>query len=68
MVEYGLLARGEDHRLAAEAQAIRKLLSEEWELSADDSAATQQTPSRQGHNGPDSVTIPTGSAGPTKDQ
>ena len=27
MVEYGLLARGEDHRLAGEAAAIRKLLS-----------------------------------------
>ena len=26
MVEYGLLARGEDHRLAGEAAAIRKLL------------------------------------------
>jgi cytochrome c biogenesis protein len=66
MVEYGLLARGEDHRLAAEAQAIRNLLAEEWQL--EDSEPTQQTPSRQGHNGPDSVTIPTGAAGPTKDQ
>jgi cytochrome c biogenesis protein len=66
MVEYGLLARGEDHRLAAEAQAIRKLLAEEWQL--DDSASTQQTPSRQDHTGADSVTTPTGSAGPTKDQ
>jgi hypothetical protein len=35
---------------------------------AADSVSTQQTPSRQGDNGPDSVTIPTGSAGPTKDQ
>ena len=36
MVEYGLLARGEDHRLAAEAAAIRKLLSDEWQLAAED--------------------------------
>ena len=32
MVEYGLLARGEDHRLAGEAAALRKLLTEEWQL------------------------------------
>ncbi len=30
MVEYGLLARGEDHRLAAEAAAVRGLLSHRW--------------------------------------
>ena len=30
MVEYGLLARGEDHRLAGEAAAIRKLLADAW--------------------------------------
>ncbi|MDN4646092.1 cytochrome c biogenesis protein ResB [Arthrobacter sp. PsM3] len=30
MVEYGLLARGEDHRLATEAAAIRELLSRQW--------------------------------------
>jgi len=79
MVEYGLLARGEDHRLAAEAAAIRKLLSEEWQLpesasgSATDEdaggpAGTQQTPSRQDHNGADSVTAPAGPIGPKKDQ
>ncbi|WP_445153513.1 cytochrome c biogenesis protein ResB [Arthrobacter sp. Hor0625] len=32
MVEYGLLARGEDHRLAGEAAAIRALLSAAWPL------------------------------------
>ncbi len=32
MVEYGLLARGEDHRLAAEATAIRALLARQWQL------------------------------------
>ena len=34
MVEYGLLARGEDHRLAAEAEAIRGLLTAEWNLAS----------------------------------
>ncbi|MFW0772235.1 cytochrome c biogenesis protein ResB [Paenarthrobacter nitroguajacolicus] len=32
MVEYGLLARGEDHRLAAEAAALRPLLAGQWPL------------------------------------
>ncbi|WP_066294098.1 cytochrome c biogenesis protein ResB [Arthrobacter sp. B6] len=75
MVEYGLLARGEDHRLAAEAAAIRKLLSEEWQLpgsgadeSSDSSAGTQQTPSRHDDNGADSLTSTVGPAGPKKDQ
>lgn len=65
MVEYGLLARGEDHRLAAEAATVRKLLSAEWKLEAE---VTQQTPSRQGDNGADSVTTPAGPTGPKKDQ
>jgi cytochrome c biogenesis protein len=39
MVEYGLLARGEDHRLAGEAAAIRSLLAGQWQLSGEDSAA-----------------------------
>lgn len=30
MLEYGLLARGEDHRLTAEAKAIEKLLADHW--------------------------------------
>ncbi|WP_231554401.1 cytochrome c biogenesis protein ResB [Arthrobacter sp. L77] len=30
MVEYGLLARGEDHRLPAEGQAVEKLLTDRW--------------------------------------
>jgi len=37
MVEYGLLARGEDHRLAGEAAAIRELLQREWQLAPDPS-------------------------------
>ncbi|MDI2036659.1 cytochrome c biogenesis protein ResB [Paenarthrobacter nitroguajacolicus] len=32
MVEYGLLARGEDHRLAGEAAALREILTREWNL------------------------------------
>lgn len=30
MVEYGLLARGEDHRLPAEGKAVEKLLADRW--------------------------------------
>jgi cytochrome c biogenesis protein len=33
MVEYGLLARGEDHRLAGESAAIRELFQREWQLT-----------------------------------
>ncbi|QOT22880.1 cytochrome c biogenesis protein ResB [Paenarthrobacter sp. YJN-D] len=32
MVEYGLLARGEDHRLAGEAAALREIFAREWNL------------------------------------
>lgn len=70
MVEYGLLARGEDHRLAGEAAAIRKLLSAEWQLpdgSASGPADTQQTPSRQRHNDP-GATTPANPSVPEKDQ
>ncbi|MET3172739.1 UNVERIFIED_ORG: cytochrome c biogenesis protein [Arthrobacter sp. UYCu721] len=35
MVEYGLLARGEDHRLPAEAAVIRSLLAKQWSLTPD---------------------------------
>ena len=47
MVEYGLLARGEDPRLAGEAAALRGLLSEKW-------LAQQET---AGHND-GRVTVP----------
>ncbi|MFF1830581.1 cytochrome c biogenesis protein ResB [Paenarthrobacter sp. NPDC058040] len=33
MVEYGLLARGEDHRLAGEAAALRELFAREWRVA-----------------------------------
>lgn len=42
MVEYGLLARGENHRLAAEATAIRTLLQKEWTLSDKNPEKTTQ--------------------------
>jgi cytochrome c biogenesis protein len=56
MVEYGLLARGEDHRLAGEAAAIRNLLQREWQLDVD--AADK----------PSSISSPAGSAEPKKDR
>ncbi|TNB70115.1 cytochrome c biogenesis protein ResB [Arthrobacter sp. BB-1] len=78
MVEYGLLARGEDHRLAAEAAALRKLLGEEWQLDPGQDAAqpgsSQQTPSSLGENSPGAAattgpaTTPAGPSGPEKDQ
>ena len=57
MVEYGLLARGEDHRLTAEASAIRTMLSREWQLPEDSAAAEPSSPS-----------TPAGPTGPEKDQ
>jgi cytochrome c biogenesis protein len=50
MVEYGLLARGEDHRLAAEAETIRGLLTDEWGLDSQNDD-TQKVPSGQADNG-----------------
>ncbi|MDJ0319279.1 cytochrome c biogenesis protein ResB [Pseudarthrobacter sp. PS3-L1] len=54
MVEYGLLARGEDHRLAAESAAVGKLLASEWKLST----STQAIPSSSGDNDPESLSSP----------
>ncbi|WP_285249676.1 cytochrome c biogenesis protein ResB [Pseudarthrobacter sp. fls2-241-R2A-168] len=74
MVEYGLLARGEDHRLAGEADAVRKLLSAEWQLASDaEPASSQQTPSSSPDNGAGAATTslprtPAGPSGPEKDQ
>ncbi|WP_455835333.1 cytochrome c biogenesis protein ResB [Pseudarthrobacter siccitolerans] len=73
MVEYGLLARGEDHRLAGEADAVRKLLSAEWQLAENaDSGESQQTPSRVPDNDAGAATTaprtPAGPSGPEKDQ
>ena len=73
MVEYGLLARGEDHRLAGEADAVRKLLAGEWRLAEDaDPGESQQTPSRVPDNSAGAATTaprtPAGPSGPEKDQ
>ena len=56
MVEYGLLARGEDHRLAGEAATLRGLLAHKWNLDADN---TDTAPSNSS---------PAGSPEPKKDQ
>ncbi|WP_426003902.1 cytochrome c biogenesis protein ResB [Paenarthrobacter sp. NyZ202] len=40
MVEYGLLARGEDHRLTGEAAALRELFAREWQVSTDTTNAS----------------------------
>ena len=47
MVEYGLLARGEDHRLAGEAAAVRAELAAAWPL---DEVASQPAPSATADN------------------
>ncbi len=53
-VEYGLLARGEDHRLAGEAAAIRRLLADRWDLAAE--------PAETGPAGPGSQSAPSPAA------
>ncbi|MDQ0078375.1 cytochrome c biogenesis protein ResB [Arthrobacter oryzae] len=60
MVEYGLLARGEDHRLAAEAQAIRGLLADEWGLDSQN-APGSPVDNSQVDTGP-ADNVPAGSA------
>jgi cytochrome c biogenesis protein len=50
MVEYALLARGEDHRLAGEAAAIRTLLADEWLVDEDAVPGSQPAPSRTADN------------------
>lgn len=65
MVEYGLLARGEDHRLAGEAAAIRGILSRKWNLQPD---ASDGTAGSDGAGQPSSTPSPAGSAEPKKDR
>ena len=60
MVEYGLLARGEDHRLAGEATAIRRLLAHEWDL---DDGGSQSAPSGGADNDRADTTLPGAGAG-----
>lgn len=52
MVEYGLLARGEDHRLAGEAADVREIFAREWNIPET----------------PDSATTTAGSSSTSKDQ
>ncbi len=52
MVEYGLLARGEDHRLAGEAAALREIFAREWNIP----------------EAPDTATTTAGSSSTSKDQ
>ncbi|MDP5227531.1 MULTISPECIES: cytochrome c biogenesis protein ResB [Arthrobacter] len=48
MVEYGLLARGEDHGLARETARIRKALQERWGLDGPAGGSTAGTPADNG--------------------
>jgi cytochrome c biogenesis protein len=58
MVEYALLARGEDHRLPAEGDAVAKLLADRWlvprgtpeENSTQDAAASTAVGTGQSHH------------------
>lgn len=68
MVEYGLLARGEDHRLAGEAVAVRRLLSGKWNLDSDASDGGSGTSGSDGAGQPSSTPSPAGSAEPKKDR
>jgi cytochrome c biogenesis protein len=67
-VEYGLLARGEDHRLAGEAVAVRGLLSGKWNLDSDASDGGSGTSGFDGAGQPSSTPSPAGSAEPKKDR
>ncbi|WP_284975537.1 cytochrome c biogenesis protein ResB [Arthrobacter sp. efr-133-TYG-104] len=44
MVEYGLLARGEDHRLAGEAAALRELFAREWNVAGEPDTTSPANP------------------------
>ena len=46
MIEYGLLARGEDHRLAPEAAAIRARLMARWNLAEPHATDAVNVPAR----------------------
>lgn len=47
MVEFGLLARGEDHRLAGEYIAINKALHAKWLVPLEDAEQNSEQPQRQ---------------------
>lgn len=64
MVEYGLLARGEDHRLAGEAAAIRRLLAGAWGL---EDQSSQSAPSGSADNDRADTKRPGAGAGAEQD-
>ena len=63
MIEYGLLARGEDHRLADEGKAVRKLFEDRWlvpdaaaeEHSKQDVGAGSGAGTGQSHHNPKDI-------------
>ncbi|AOT05287.1 cytochrome C biogenesis protein ResB [Arthrobacter sp. U41] len=65
MVEYGLLARGEDHRLAGEAAAVRRLLAGAWDL---DDGGSQSAPSGGADNDRADTRLPGAGAGAGAEQ
>lgn len=65
MVEYGLLARGEDHRLAGEAAAVRKLLAGAWDL---DDGGSQSAPSGGADNDRAETALPGAGVGAGAEQ
>uniref|UniRef100_UPI0039EE2A82 cytochrome c biogenesis protein ResB n=1 Tax=Sinomonas sp. G460-2 TaxID=3393464 RepID=UPI0039EE2A82 len=64
MIEYGLLARGEDHGLAAEGRSVRAALAKAWGLPEQESprdvastheASTHEASTHEAHNRTDST-------------
>jgi cytochrome c biogenesis protein len=69
LVEYGLLARGEDHRLAGEAATIRQLLAGEWRLEpASETPAATEAPAATDTATADTSQSKAGSPESKKDQ
>ena len=65
MVEYGLLARGEDQRLASEAAALRELLEKQWLAgtgSVEDNGAGDTSAPESGVHTTDRDAVPGASA------
>lgn len=68
MVEFGLLARGEDHRLAAESAAINKALHAKWLVPADTAVDDGVQESSTKNEEQDNSDAGTGAAVGSKDQ
>lgn len=65
MVEYGLLARGEDQRLAGEAAAVRSLLEKQWlagSSTVEDNGAGEASAPESGQQHTDRDAVPGASA------